>query len=215
MPTAQRRCGYLCRGRLVSLASRGSAWPTIVTLRRQNGAPGRRRDGCMGAISQSSAKSGGEVSDQLGLPSEDGQFRERKLAVLTVKAACAFEAGRSLAACLPVFVSEQGAHDAFDCLASLRPSESRKAGWNGCKAGESVIVRGGNRADAWREVSQRRTQCKCRLCEAGLSAFPWRGASATRFSMPDTAHAGLSSFMAAWIVLETFARMGRQTRARV
>ena len=32
--------------------------------------------GCMGAISQSSAKSGGEVSDQHCLSSESGQFRE-------------------------------------------------------------------------------------------------------------------------------------------
>ena len=38
------------------------------------------------------------------------------------------------------------------------------AEWSGCKAGESVIVRGRNRADTW--------QRKCRLGEAGLLSFP-------------------------------------------
>ena len=51
-----------------------------------------------------------------------------------------------------------------DCLASLRPSERSEsarggadlfrriaaAEWSGCEAGESVIVRGRNRADTWR-----------------------------------------------------------------
>ena len=50
--------------------------------------------------------------------------------------------------------------------------------WSGCKAGESVIVRGRNRADTW--------QRKCRLGEAGLLSFPDEERS-DEVSMPDTA----------------------------
>jgi len=52
------------------------------------------------------------------------------------------------------------------------------AEWNGCKAGESVVVRGRNRADTW--------QRKCRLGEAGLLSFPVEERS-DEVSMPDTA----------------------------
>jgi hypothetical protein len=50
--------------------------------------------------------------------------------------------------------------------------------WSGCKAGESVIVRGRNRADTW--------QRKCRLGEAGMLSFPDEERS-DEVSMPDTA----------------------------
>ena len=50
--------------------------------------------------------------------------------------------------------------------------------WSGCKAGESVIVRGRNRADT--------LQRKCRLGEAGLLSFPDEERS-DEVSMPDTA----------------------------
>ena len=56
-------------------------------------------------------------------------------------------------------------------LGCLRPSESRRVGWSGCKAGESSQGAGGTVPilGAWGVVRRLRlaaTECKCRLCEA-------------------------------------------------
>ena len=77
-------------------------------------------------------------------------------AVLTVSAVCGRRnAAIALRRCLRIAVAE----------------------WSGCKAGESVIVRGRNRADTW--------QRKCRLGEAGdavlLRALPSRDSGVANY----------------------------------
>ena len=111
-----------------------------------------------GDATQPSAKPGVEVSDQFGFFSEDGQFCQRSAA----KAVRAHDYCRGLSRAKPRGLwnlAASGARAVPDCLASLRPSERARASsevgeaecgseWSGCKAGESVIVRGPNSAEA-------------------------------------------------------------------
>jgi hypothetical protein len=100
-----------------------------------------------------------------------------------------FLAGRSLAATKVC----GSARAVSDCLASLRPSERAKAScrcseaecgseWSGCKAGESVIGRGRNSAEAVRTIWR---PAPARTAALGVrSAEPQGGAAAPKRKCP-------------------------------
>jgi hypothetical protein len=122
------------------------------------------------------------------------QRSERKLADLT--ATTVVLAGRSLAAsgvfgCARMILTVStvcGRRNA--AIASAQPAKRvATAEWSGCKAGESVIGRGPNRTDTWREATPlgdvsapapRRVSSKCRCCEAQAAAVFKSRSEATR-----------------------------------
>ena len=149
---------------LVSRRSRVSAKPTNLTLRRQSGVRGLRRDGCMGAIGRPArslatkcqtnlvfpAGSAGFASAACGAPRKPDRPRDycpvlgdrrslapycRVLPVRSIAGYCRSRPWRSLAA--SGVLPYRARTSCSDCLDCLRPSERRSVSqaWSRCCSG--------------------------------------------------------------------------------
>lgn len=209
MPTPERSRYKISPGQFVSGHSLASAVPTILTLRRQNGARGRRRAGCMGAAASPARSLSAKCQTNFGFTSNAGQFPNVACGAtegwpglrLLAGVACTQMAGRSLAAITGFCPGAPDATLTVSPVCGRRNERERSAkaakriaAANG--AGAKLVSPSRARAEQCGHLARskpvsdqgrgsvRRPERKCPLCEAGHGTNKTGATKATLVAQP-------------------------------